>query len=166
MDLNNTNNKKNYEEYYDDKKNIIDNKNLNNYEIKSDINFHNEGEIVYFDVLTDSGALWISEDDAIKISMQIPVEEFLKFDCTIDKNLEPGQTYLTVTQSFVNFVTENTKNPKFVPRFVYLKTKVRERDFDVRSSNFGAEQYIFNTIPKSTDLEGQDEDELEYGLRI
>ncbi len=91
------------------------------YKIKFPVDENLDETTEYYDVLTDKECFWVHVDDLIKICREISSNQLIGFDFKIDMDVVHGKEYVMISESFIDFIKQNTKNPKYLPNFSLLK---------------------------------------------
>lgn len=153
-----------YNNGFNDKKNLFDlrfknnNEKLVEVEKYGKINTTKEEYIESYEVLTDGYQLWISSDNLVKICKGFSAEQLSNFYFKPDDKVVQNENYIVVKENFLEFIKNNTRNPKYVPILSLLKLKERENDV---LNNTYPDYLVSQTIG----IDGKTEEEFEQVTR-
>ena len=112
-------------------------------EIKESIekqNMSTPNEVKFFDVLTDEINYWVSLEDMKKICGQLYGKIFDDSNFPTAERMFEGK-HVSVTKSFIEYVQDNTKNPKYISRLCLLRNIDKSEDYNKLSDQFIESSY-------------------------
>ena len=99
----------------------------NNFNINDISKYQNSDKNVkYYEVLTDGDYFWVYSDTLVEICKGFDSSLLTEFKFKMDRNIVLGKDYVSIEESFLNFIKNNTYMPKYCPQFTLLKAYTRE----------------------------------------
>jgi len=146
-------------------KNNINSKDINEIILKeknNNIYLKKEKYTEKYEVLTDGSSYWITVETAEKIIDNLTFEQANE----LKEYMEVLTNEILISRKFIDFVLDNTFNPQFIPQFVFVKTRVRTKDFDDDDKDMGLPLVELLIDNREIEQEQEIEQEIDFGGKI